>query len=137
MTYAISVARGRPNSATEQRYINAARDQWHRDGEVEIDDDAKVSRGESSGAYVQAWVWVYDDQLDPEPGPAYDVWIAEPDEWEWMFDQTFTCDDDTNGKGARRFAHDYARYLRNTYPCAFVAVRPAVKGLPLPIRLAP
>ena len=134
MTYIDSVIREKPNRATELRYINAARSRWHSDGEIEIDDDSTVSRGCSNGAYVQAWVWVYDDQLDPEPGPSYDVWIAEPDEWEWVFDQTFTCDDDPDGKGARHFAHDYARHLRATYPCAFVAVRRADQGLPLPVQ---
>lgn len=29
-----------------------------RDGEIEFDDDAKVSESEDNGAYVQAWVWV-------------------------------------------------------------------------------
>lgn len=69
-------------------------------------------------------------------GPTYDVWIAEPDNWEWQScGMTFTCSDDPDGDGARRSAHDHARYLRNTYPCAFVAVRAATKGLPLSIRL--
>ena len=36
-----------------------AKDRWHRDGEIEIDDNAKVSvSGDGEGAYVQAWVWV-------------------------------------------------------------------------------
>jgi hypothetical protein len=38
-------------------YLASAKDEWHRDGEVEIDDDAIVSESEE-GAYVQAWVWV-------------------------------------------------------------------------------
>lgn len=60
----------------EQRYRDAARAMYHRDGEIEIDSDAKISEGEggflnrnpdpdpgwrtlcSDGAYVQAWVWV-------------------------------------------------------------------------------
>ena len=29
-----------------------------RDGVIEIDSDAVVSRGSDDGAYVQAWVWV-------------------------------------------------------------------------------
>lgn len=28
------------------------------EGEVEVDDDAKLSEGEDNGCYVQAWVWV-------------------------------------------------------------------------------
>ena len=80
------------------------------------------------------WEWVED--LADRAGPTYDVWIAEPDNWEWQScGMTFTCSDDPNGDGARQHAHDHARYLRNTYPCAFVAVRAATKGLPLPVRL--
>jgi hypothetical protein len=49
-------------------YIEAARADYQRDGEIEIDDDAVVSRNDdpdgSHGAYVQAWVWVYDPEED-------------------------------------------------------------------------
>jgi hypothetical protein len=82
-----------------------------------------------------------------QPGPTYDVWIAEQEDlgpapggralggrlWE-SCGMTFTCDDDPDGKGARRLAHNYARYLRNTYPCAFVAVRRADRGMPFSVR---
>ncbi len=53
---------------TEDQYIALAREQWHKEGEVEIDDNAKVSLSEDQssirGAYVQAWVWV--DNPDAE-----------------------------------------------------------------------
>lgn len=40
--------------------------QYGREGECEIDDDAVISRGEDNGAYVQAWVWVeYPETQDP------------------------------------------------------------------------
>jgi hypothetical protein len=32
-----------------------------RDGELEIDHNAIVSRGEDAGAYVMAWLWVSDE----------------------------------------------------------------------------
>ena len=133
------------NDATARAYRDAAYRIWHRDGEIEIDDDALISRGTDNGAYVQAWVWVYDDQLEPDPGPSYDVWTAEQEDlgpapggralgqWEWRFDSRFTCEDDPDGKGARHSAHEYARHLRQTYRCAYVAVRPAGKK-PLPIK---
>lgn len=35
-----------------------AHEQYHCDGEIEIDDSATVSEGDGNGAYVQAWVWV-------------------------------------------------------------------------------
>jgi hypothetical protein len=50
----------------EARLIAAARDEWHRDGEVEIDQDVVVSRGDDNGAYVMAWVWVTDPDPDGE-----------------------------------------------------------------------
>src|SRR5688572_11282438 len=42
----------------DQQLRAAAVRVFQRDGEIEIDDDAIVSRGEDPGAYVQAWVWV-------------------------------------------------------------------------------
>jgi hypothetical protein len=67
------------------------------------------------------------------PGPSYDVWIAEPDTWEWCHDWRSTIEGDTTGAWARQSAHWCARYLRKTYPCAYVAVRPA-NCKPLPVR---
>ena len=58
-TAAISTAYG-PN---ENRYIKAARQMWHRDGEIEIDDWPLISPSEDGGAYVQAWLWVSNEDL--------------------------------------------------------------------------
>ena len=58
-TAQISTAYG-PN---ENRYIKAARQMWHRDGEIEIDDWPLISPCDD-GAYIQAWVWVYNDDLE-------------------------------------------------------------------------
>ena len=44
---------------TDKEARKAAKDQYHCDGEVEIDDNAKTSRGGDRGCYVQAWVWIY------------------------------------------------------------------------------
>ena len=46
--------------STNENYIKTARAQYGDDGSVEIDDGAIVSKGYDNGAYVQAWVWVYD-----------------------------------------------------------------------------
>jgi hypothetical protein len=46
---------------TNEEYIRRARKEYQRDGEIEVDDNAVVSRGSDPGAYVQAWVWVYND----------------------------------------------------------------------------
>ena len=89
---------------------------------------------ERGGYWVQAHVFVPESEIEPEPGPTYCVWIAESSDWEWKnTGSTFTCDDDPDGRGARQSAHEYARYLRDTYHCAYVAVRPAGKA-PLPVR---
>ena len=39
-------------------YVEAAGELHGSDGVCEIDGNAKVSLGDDSGAYVQAWVWV-------------------------------------------------------------------------------
>jgi len=47
-------------------YRIQARRRVHRDGELEIDDKALVSKNTaprgSAGAYVQAWVWIEDPE---------------------------------------------------------------------------
>lgn len=52
------------------KYRAAAKRLWADDGSIEIDDDAKVSRADDpeaeAGAYVQAWVWVGNDDADIE-----------------------------------------------------------------------
>jgi hypothetical protein len=45
-----------PRSKRQTKLFDAAKDQWDKDGECEIDDDAVVSTSKE-GAYVQAWVW--------------------------------------------------------------------------------
>lgn len=116
------------------------------EGDVIVSEDDTVEiDGERGGAWVSAQLWVPSDALEPQPGPTYDVWIAErseavaapggfvPGPWVWVDSgTTFTCDDDPDGRGAWASAHEYARFLRSVYPCAFIAVRPAGKP-PLPI----
>jgi hypothetical protein len=47
---------------TDDEFRSAARNQYGSEGEIEIDANATVSRGEDNGAYVQAWVWVDEDE---------------------------------------------------------------------------
>lgn len=49
------------NDDAANAYRNKAKNLFHADGEVEIDDDALVSMGDDPGAYVQGWLWVPDD----------------------------------------------------------------------------
>jgi hypothetical protein len=37
--------------------VQKAKAQTHREGEIEIDDDAPISDGRDNGCYVQAWIW--------------------------------------------------------------------------------
>jgi hypothetical protein len=60
-------------------FIEAAEREYHRDGEVEIDNDAVVSAS-FGGAYVMAWVWVsnaeaviFDDDEDEDLAVAEEV----------------------------------------------------------------
>ena len=50
----------------EDAYRSAARRMYNKDGECEVDADAKVSMqdpAEAEGAYVQAWVWVPAEEI--------------------------------------------------------------------------
>lgn len=50
-------------SEYDARMIGLASDEHHRDGEIEIDEtQTVVSESDDGGAYVMAWVWVYDPE---------------------------------------------------------------------------
>ena len=51
-------------SARELAYIKTAKDLYHKQGEIEIDNNAAVSKGRDAGAYVSAWVWVSDEERE-------------------------------------------------------------------------
>lgn len=42
------------------RIVKMAREQYEKEGTLEIDDDelVKLSEGDDNGTYVSAWVWV-------------------------------------------------------------------------------
>src|SRR5215472_14714934 len=44
-------------SERDQQILGLA-DKYAREGEIEFDEDARISEGDDNGAYVQAWVWV-------------------------------------------------------------------------------
>lgn len=48
------------NKISFKSYREKAKQLYEHEGDIEIDSDAKVSRGTDNGAYVQAWVWVSD-----------------------------------------------------------------------------
>lgn len=77
------------------------------------------------------WVWITEPSPDDNPATGAPYWGA------WIFDARYSCKEEWPGDdGARRCAsqraHQYARFLRNTYPCSYVAVTPAGRQ-PLPI----
>jgi len=49
----------------KQKIINRAKQMYHREGEIEIDDNARLSEGDDDGCYVQAWVWVPNEETKP------------------------------------------------------------------------
>ena len=52
---------------TDEQYRKAARTIYQEEGEVEIDDNAKISRDDDDeGVYVAAWVWVPADAAKRE-----------------------------------------------------------------------
>jgi hypothetical protein len=46
----------------DEKFRKAADDIYGRDGEIEIDEGAPVSKGSDPGVYVQAWIWVTNSQ---------------------------------------------------------------------------
>lgn len=50
---------------TDEQFREAAKKLHHKEGTLEIDDEAEVSRGDDDGAYVQAWVWVASSDTEP------------------------------------------------------------------------
>lgn len=57
-----------------------ARELYHIDGEIEVEENARVSLGGTEGAYVQAWVWVPSDRTKvtafADPGDNSRRWIS-------------------------------------------------------------
>jgi hypothetical protein len=54
----------RTNKEINAAMVAAAQRIYNQDGEIEIDDNAPISRAKGNpekGAYVQAWVWVSDE----------------------------------------------------------------------------
>jgi len=51
---------------TVEQYRRAASRLYGNDGEIEVDADARVSRSDDGGAYVQAWLWVDDSDATKE-----------------------------------------------------------------------
>jgi hypothetical protein len=47
-----------------EAYRKAAKRMFQDEGTIEIDDGATVSAGDANGAYVEAWVWVPDDEIN-------------------------------------------------------------------------
>jgi len=59
------IERGWIMGLTDTQYRAAARREYEREGEIEIDTGAPVSKARGNpdcGAYVQAWVWVSDEE---------------------------------------------------------------------------
>jgi len=63
----------------EQAVRKKAREIYHEEGTLEIDDNAIVSQSEG-GCYVAAWVWVPDeDESDAETPETTNEWMWTPD----------------------------------------------------------
>jgi hypothetical protein len=51
------------NSLKKVKAYRETAETFAKDGEIEIDPGAPVSTGADDGAYVQAWIWVSDDDV--------------------------------------------------------------------------
>lgn len=54
---------GEEESEKASQYRAAAQREYNREGEIEVDENATVSEGDDPGAYVEAWVWVSNEEL--------------------------------------------------------------------------
>jgi hypothetical protein len=61
---------GEEEVINKQWFRSRAKQMYHKEGEIEIDEGAPVSQGDDEGAYVQAWVWV--------PSPEGSAWTVTP-----------------------------------------------------------
>lgn len=52
-----------PNEPSRQQLIERARDLYQND-DCEIDDNAKLSRNEEGGSWVQGWVYVHYNEVE-------------------------------------------------------------------------
>jgi hypothetical protein len=43
---------------SDKWFRTRAKELYQTDGEIEVDSNARISRGDDEGAYVEAWVWV-------------------------------------------------------------------------------
>ena len=55
-----------PEPISGKAYARAAKRLHHREGTLEIDDEPTISESSDEGAYVAAWVWVYDEDVTAE-----------------------------------------------------------------------
>ena len=46
---------------SDEWYRERAKELYCVDGQIEVDGNARISRGADLGAYVEAWVWVPDN----------------------------------------------------------------------------
>lgn len=53
-------------SPEEVAYAQAARKNHHKEGDLEVDESAIVSKGDDDGAYVMGWVWVPKAETEEE-----------------------------------------------------------------------
>lgn len=51
---------------TQKEIRDYAKKYSDKDGELEIDDNAKILCGSDRGAYVQAWLWINYDEIKGE-----------------------------------------------------------------------
>jgi len=72
---------------TDHDFRALADDEYQDEGRVEIDDNAVVSRGGSSGAYVAAWVWVYDPRHETADGDEEFPTEDEPGDRDSLFNR--------------------------------------------------
>jgi hypothetical protein len=57
---------------SKQWYIDRARKLYDKEGQLEVDPTARVSFGDDPGAYVEAWIWIPDNEPNEDDKDATD-----------------------------------------------------------------
>jgi hypothetical protein len=59
-------AQAAPPDEIEAKYRKVARDDYHIEGQIEVDETAEVSvADDGTGAYVQCWMWIDAEEIEP------------------------------------------------------------------------
>ena len=119
------------NQFENRQYVKAAQALKTEEGVVEINDDAEVSVGCDLGVYVQAWVWIYNDEVTEYLNQPKDVCpVCQNNGWminnrsadnRAAVERCDNCFKFANDEDAAVFAQTTGVKCQTSYPCYVIA----------------